>query len=213
MLRRRGRDNYNHADPAGAIMPTSDPPPGEVTEILRRASAGERAALDQVFPLVYDQLRRLARRRLAGQPAGHTVTTTVLIHEVYLRLVDQREARFEDRARFFAYAASVMRAVLVDEARARTAGKRGGGWTPVELDERDLPVDAQAELVLAVHEALAQLAGEDGRLAQLVECRFFGGLSDEDVAQVLGVTDRTVRRDWVKARTWLHSRLTGEARA
>src|SRR5688572_250536 len=112
-------DNYNHADPARSTMPTSDPPPpGEVTEILRRASAGDRAALDQVFPLVYDQLRRLARRRLAGQPQGHTVTTTVLIHEVYLRLVDQRQARFEDRARFFAYAASVMRAVLVDEARA-----------------------------------------------------------------------------------------------
>jgi RNA polymerase sigma factor (TIGR02999 family) len=192
-------------------MPQEPPAPGEVTEILRRASAGDRAALDQVFPLVYDQLRRLARGKLAGQPSGRTLTTTVLIHEVYLRLVDQRHARFEDRARFYAYAATVMRAVLVDEARARGAGKRGAGWTAVELDERDLPVDVQADLVLAVHEALAQLAEEDARLAQLVECRFFGGMSDEDVAQALGVTDRTVRRDWIKARTWLHTRLAGEA--
>jgi RNA polymerase sigma factor (TIGR02999 family) len=195
-------------------MPDQEPPaPGEVTEILRRASAGDRAALDQVFPLVYDQLRRLARGKLAGQPSGRTLTTTVLIHEVYIRLVDQRHARFEDRARFYAYAATVMRTVLVDEARARGAGKRGGGWTPVELDERHLPVDAQADLVVAIHEALSQLAREDARLAQLVECRFFGGMTDEDVAQALGVTDRTVRRDWLKARTWLHSRLSGERSA
>jgi RNA polymerase sigma factor (TIGR02999 family) len=195
-------------------MPHQEPPaPGEVTEILRRASAGDRAALDQVFPLVYDQLRRLARGRLAGQPPGRTLTTTVLIHEVYLRLVDQQQARFDDRARFYAYAATVMRAVLVDEARARGAGKRGGGWTAVELDERDLPVDVQADLVLAIHEALSQLASEDARLAHLVECRFFGGMTDEDVAQALGVTDRTVRRDWLKARTWLHSRLSAEPSA
>jgi RNA polymerase sigma factor (TIGR02999 family) len=195
-------------------MPHQEPPaPGEVTEILRRASAGDRAALDQVFPLVYDQLRRLARGRLAGQPPRRTLTTTVLIHEVYLRLDDQRQARFDDRARFYAYAATVMRAVLVDEARARGAGKRGGGWTAVELDERDLPVDVQADLVLAIHEALSQLASEDARLAHLVECRFFGGMTDEDVAQALGVTDRTVRRDWLKARTWLHSRLSAEPSA
>jgi RNA polymerase sigma factor (TIGR02999 family) len=185
--------------------------PGDVTEILRRAAAGDRAALDQVFPLVYDQLRRLARGKLAGQPPGRTLSTTVLIHEVYLRLVDQRHLRFEDRARFYAYASSVMRAVLVDEARARGAGKRGGGWTPVELDERHLSVDAQSELVLAIHEALSQLAGQDTRLAQLVECRFFGGMTDADVAEALGVTDRTVRREWLKARTWLHSRLSESA--
>jgi RNA polymerase sigma factor (TIGR02999 family) len=193
-------------------MASHEPPaPGEVTEILRRASAGDRSALDQVFPLVYEQLRRLARGKLAGQRPGRAVTTTVLIHEVYLRLVDQTHARFEDRARFYAYASTVMRTVLVDEARARGAGKRGGGWTPVELDERELPVDAQADLLLAVHEALSQLAIEDARLAQVVECRFFGGMTDEDVAQALGVTDRTVRRDWLKARTWLHARLAGEA--
>jgi RNA polymerase sigma factor (TIGR02999 family) len=192
-------------------MASQEPPaPGEVTEILRRASAGDRAALDQVFPLVYEQLRRLARSKLSGQPSGRALSTTVLIHEVYLRLVDQTQARFEDRARFYAYAATVMRTVLVDEARARGAGKRGGGWTPVELDERDLPVESQADLVLAIHEALSQLATENARLAQLVECRFFGGMTDEDVAQALGVTDRTVRRDWLKARTWLHARLASQ---
>jgi RNA polymerase sigma factor (TIGR02999 family) len=182
--------------------------PGQITEILQRSAAGDRNALDQIFPLVYQQLRRLARRQLAGQPAGRTLTTTVLIHEAYLRLVDQRQARFEDRAHFYAYAARVMRTVLVDAARARSAEKRGGDWTPVELDERDLPVDAQADLVLAIDQALGRLAQEDERLARLVECRFFGGMSDEDVAQALGVSDRTIRREWLKARTWLHSQLS-----
>ena len=148
----------------------------------------------------------MARRHLPGQ--RRTLTTTALVHEVYLRLVDQREARFEDRAHFFAYAARVMRTVLVDEARSRSALKRGGDWTPTTLDERNLPVDQQAELLLAVHEALDALAEQDEGLANLVECRFFGGMSDDELAQVMGVSDRTVRRDWVKARTWLHSRLS-----
>jgi RNA polymerase sigma factor (TIGR02999 family) len=183
------------------------PSPGHVTQILQRSAAGDRDALNEIFPLVYQELRRLARRQLAGQPAGRTLTTTVLIHEAYLRLVDQRAARFEDRAHFYAYAARVMRTVLVDAARARSARKRGGDWTPVELDERHLSVDAQADLILAVDQALGRLAAEDGRLARLVECRFFGGMTDEDVAQALGVTDRTVRREWLKARTWLHAQL------
>jgi RNA polymerase sigma factor (TIGR02999 family) len=191
-------------------MSTDDTPtPGDVTEILRQAADGHRQSLDRIFPLVYDELRGLARRQLAGQPAGRTLTTTVLIHEAYLRLVDQKHARFEDRAHFYAYASRVMRAVLVDAARARSARKRGGDQTPVALDERHLPVDAQADLVLAVDQALTRLAADDERLARLVECRFFGGMTDEDVAQALGVTDRTVRRDWIKARTWLHAQLGG----
>lgn len=184
------------------------PSPGQVTEMLRRTRSGERNALDQIFPLVYSELSSMARRRLAGRPQGLTLTTNALVHEVYLRLVDQREARFDDRAHFFAYAARVMRAVLVDEARSRSARKRGGDWTPTTLDERSLPVEQQADLLLAVHEALTALAEEDEGLAKLVECRFFGGMSDEELAQVLGVSDRTVRRDWVKARTWLHARLS-----
>ena len=150
----------------------------------------------------------MARRHLAGQPQRRTLTTTALVHEVYLRLVDQREARFDDRAHFFAYAARVMRAVLVDEARSRSARKRGGGWTPTTLDERSLPVEQQADLLLTVHEALDALAEKDEGLAKLVECRFFGGMSDDELAEVLGVSDRTVRRDWLRARTWLHSRLS-----
>jgi RNA polymerase sigma factor (TIGR02999 family) len=184
------------------------PSPGQVTEILRRARSGERAALDQIFPLLYRELSGMARRHLAGQPPGRTLTTTALVHEVYLRLVDQQEARFEDRAHFFAYAARVMRTVLVDQARSRSARKRGGDWTPTTLDEQNLPVEHQADLLLAVHEALTALAEEDEGLATLVEYRFFGGMSDGEVAQVLGVSDRTVRRDWLKARTWLHSRLS-----
>jgi RNA polymerase sigma factor (TIGR02999 family) len=185
----------------------STPDPGAVTEILQRSRAGDRAALDQIFPLVYQELRRLARRQLAGQPAARTLTTTVLIHEAYLRLVDQRGAQFADRAHFYAYASRVMRAVLVDAARARSARKRGGDLKPVELDEAQLPVEAQADLILAVDQALERLAREDERLARLVECRFFGGMTDEDLAEALGVSDRTVRRDWIKARTWLHAQL------
>ncbi|MGE0815550.1 MAG: sigma-70 family RNA polymerase sigma factor [Vicinamibacterales bacterium] len=183
------------------------PTPGQVTEILQRASAGDRQALDALFPLVYQELRRIARRQRAGQPPGRTMTTTVLIHEVYLRLIDQTQAKFEDRVRFYAYAARVMRTVLVDEARARGARKRGGGWTAVELDERHLAVQDQADLVLAIDEALTRLADEDAHLARLVECRFFGGMTDEEVARDLGVSDRTVRRDWLKARTWLYAQL------
>lgn len=183
------------------------PDTGLVTEILQRSAAGDRAALDRIFPLVYDELRRLARRQLARQPAGRTLTTTVLIHEAYLRLVDQQAARFEDRAHFYGYAARVMRAVLVDAARARAARKRGGDLVPTDLDERHLPIDVQADLILAVDQALERLAREDERLARLVECRFFGGMSDEDLAGTLGVSDRTVRRDWLKARTWLHAQL------
>lgn len=188
---------------------TPDDPraPGRITEMLRRAEPGDRETYDQVFPLLYPELRRLARRQLAGRVPGRTLSPTALIHEVYLRVVDQRQARFEDRARFCAYAARVMRTVLVDEARTRSARKRGRGWTPVELDEGSLPVEAQADLVLAIHEALTLLAEEDARLAHLVECRFFGGMSDAEVAEVLGISDRTVRREWLKARTWLHSRL------
>jgi RNA polymerase sigma factor (TIGR02999 family) len=189
-------------------MSASDQPaPGQITDILRRAAPGDRNALNEIFPLVYQELRRLARRQLAGQARGRTLSTTVLIHEAYLRLIDQRVARFEDRARFYAYAARVMRNVLIDFARARSARKRGGDRTPTDLDDRNLAVDDQADLILSVDEALQRLAVEDERLARLVECRFFGGMTDEDVAAALGVSERTVRREWLKARTWLYQQL------
>ncbi len=179
-----------------------------VTRILRESPPGDRQALDRIFPIVYDELRRLAHAQLAGQPSGRTMSTTVLIHEAYLRLVDQTQARFEDRVHFYAYAARVMRTILVDYARSRGAQKRGGGLQFVEFDARDLPIESQADLVVAVDEALTRLADADQRLAQVVECRFFGGMTEAETAGLLGVTERTIRRDWIKARTWLHAELS-----
>lgn len=179
----------------------------DVSRILRDSPPGDRNALDRVFALVYDELRRLAHAHLASQPAGQTLSTTVLIHEAYLRLADQTGAHFPDRAHFYAYAARVMRTILVDYARSRTAAKRGGGRRAVTLDAAQLPIHAQADLVLGIDEALKRLAAIDERLARVVECRFFGGMTETETAGVLGVTDRTVRRDWIKARTWLHAEL------
>ncbi len=179
-----------------------------VTRILRESPPGDRQALDRIFPIVYDELRRLAHAQLAGQPSGRTMSTTVLIHEAYLRLVDQTQARFEDRVHFYAYAARVMRTILVDYARSRGAQKRGGGLQFVEFDARDLPIESQADLVVAVDEALTRLADADQRLAQVVECRFFGGMTEAETAGLLGVSERTIRRDWIKARTWLHAELS-----
>ncbi len=179
-----------------------------VTRILRESPPGDRQALDRIFPIVYDELRRLAHAQLAGHPSGRTMSTTVLIHEAYLRLVDQTQARFEDRVHFYAYAARVMRTILVDYARSRGAQKRGGGLQFVEFDARDLPIESQADLVVAVDEALTRLADADQRLAQVVECRFFGGMTEAETAGLLGVTERTIRRDWIKARTWLHAELS-----
>lgn len=185
--------------------------PGGVTAILREAREGDRDALDRLFPLVYGELRRMAHYQLSGQPSGRTLTTTVLIHEAYLRLVDQKEARFEDRAHFLGYASRVMRAVLVDYARARSTQKRGGGLRPVPLDVAELSVSEQVDLVLAVDEALQRLARLDDRQATIVECRFFGGMSEEETAEMLGISARTVRRDWTKARAWLQLELEGDA--
>lgn len=184
---------------------------GRITRILRDGSSADGRTLDRVMPLVYDELRELARAQLADRPRGGTMGTTVLIHEAYLRLADQTRASFPDRVHFFAYAARVMRTILVDHARARGARKRGGGWTAVELDARDLPVDTQADLILSIDEALSVLGEQDPRLVRVVEYRYFGGLSEVETADVLDVTPRTVRRDWVKARAWLHARLSDAA--
>jgi RNA polymerase sigma factor (TIGR02999 family) len=178
-----------------------------VSRILRESSPDDRHAVDRVFSLVYDELRRMAHAQLARGPSGQTMSTTVLIHEAYLRLADRTGTRFPDRAHFYGYAARVMRSVLVDHARSRGAGKRGGGLQPVPLDRCDLPIHTQAELVVGIDDALTRLAALDERLARVVECRFFGGMTEVETATVLGVTERTVRRDWIKARTWLHAEL------
>ena len=175
--------------------------------VLRR---GAPEAMDRLLPLVYADLRRMAHRQLAAEPSGHTLSTTALVHEAYLRLVD-RHARWEDRAQFFGVAAQAMRHILVDYARARHTAKRGGGVRPVSLDEAALVTSDRAAELVTFDEALARLALVDERLCRVVECRFFAGLSESETAEALGVSQRTVSRDWTTARGWLYRELRGDA--
>jgi RNA polymerase sigma factor (TIGR02999 family) len=184
---------------------------GTITSILREARGGGSDAVQRLFPLLYDELRQLARRQLRGQDAGRTINATALVNEAYLRMVDQDAAEFADRAHFFAYASRAMRAVLVDYARRRGARKRGGGVEHFSLEDGDIPVDEQADLVVALDDALTGLAALDERLCRTVEHRFFAGMTEAETAQALGVSERTVRRDWIKARAWLYTELAGEA--
>jgi RNA polymerase sigma factor (TIGR02999 family) len=182
-----------------------------ITQLLRASRGGNREALDRVFSLLYDELRRVAHRQLLSRQGDATLNTTALIHEAYLRMVNQNQVDWEDRAHFFGYAARTMRAIIVDYARRRSSGKRGGRMTRLSFDDRDLPVEAQAETIVAIDDALTQLAAVNDRLSRVVECRFFGGMSVEETAAALNVTDRTVRRDWIKAKAWLYDALSGEA--
>lgn len=177
----------------------------DITGLLLAWRAGDRSALDRLFPLVYDELRRIAHRQLGRERSDHTLGTTALVHEGYLRLVDQTRARWEDRAHFFAVAARAMRRILVDYARRHRAAKRGGAR--VSLDDATLLADERADTLVALDEALTRLTDVDERLGRVVECRFFGGLTEEETAEALGVTARTVRRDWVKAKGWLYHAL------
>jgi len=167
--------------------------------------------MERLLPLVYDDLRRIAHRELAGERDGHTVNTTALIHEAYLRLVDYHHADWRDRAHFFSVAAQAMRRVLVDYARQHRAAKRDGALRQVPLDDAVLVVAERADLLLGLDEALTRLAALDARQGRVVECRFFGGLTEDETAEVLGITARTVRRDWIKAKGWLYQELTGSA--
>ena len=180
----------------------------EITSLLQEVRSGEGDAMERLLPLVYEDLRRIAHRQLAGERDGHTVSTTALVHEAYLRLVD-RNADWSNRAQFFAVAAQAMRLVLVDYARQHRAAKRGGALRQVPLDDAMLVVEERADLLLGLDEALTRLAALDARQGRVVECRFFGGLTEEETAEVLGVTARTVRRDWIKAKGWLHQELNG----
>jgi RNA polymerase sigma factor (TIGR02999 family) len=179
----------------------------EVTALLREARSGDGGAMERLLPLVYDDLRRIAHRQLGGEREGHTVSTTALVHEAYLRLVD-RHAGWEDRAQFLGVAAQAMRRVLVDYARPHRAAKRNGTLAQVPLDDAVLVVEERADSLLALDEALTRLARLDARQGRVVECRFFGGLTEDETAEVLAVTARTVRRDWIKAKGWLHQELT-----
>lgn len=181
-----------------------------VTQIFRESRGGSREALDRLFSLLYDELRRIAHRQLIGQARDGTLNTTALINEAYLRMIDQTQVDWEDRAHFFAYAAHTMRSIIVDYARRRGAKKRGGHMERLSFEDRDLPVDAQADVIVAVDDALNRLAEVSERLSRIVECRFFGGMSVDETAAALSVSDRTVRRDWIKAKAWLYGALYGE---
>jgi RNA polymerase sigma factor (TIGR02999 family) len=178
-----------------------------ISQLLQRWSQGDRGALDELTPLVYDELRRMAHRYIAQQSPGHTLQTTALIHEAYLRLVGQPEKHWENRSHFFGVAAQAMRHILVDYARARCRDKRGGGARTVSLDEAlTLGPEYGRELV-ALDEALTELAKLDARKSQVVELRFFGGLTETEIAAVLKVSQRTVSGDWRLARAWLLRQL------
>jgi len=173
-----------------------------ITELLADLRAGRREAFDQILPLVYHELRRAARRELAARPSD-TLSTTALVHELYLKFSHARRADWQNRAHFLSVAAVAMRHILVDRARRRVAEKRGGAHRTVTLDDALVAIDNNAESLLELHEALDHLATLDQRLARVVECRFFGGMTEQETAEALGVTERTVRRDWVKARALL----------
>ena len=183
----------------------------DVTELLQAWSGGDRAALDRLMPLVYDELKRIAARHLAGERAGHTLQATALVHEAYLKLVDQRSARWQNRTQFFAVAAQLMRRILVDHARAHAAAKRGAGARPVTLSALE-ETGAQPDLdIVALDAALDRLAVLDPRQARVVELRYFGGLSLEETAAVVEASPATIKRDWAMARAWLYQQLAPPA--
>ncbi len=180
------------------------------TELLRRAGDGETGAVERMFPLVYDELRRLAHNHLTRESTGRTLSTTELVHEAYLKLVDQTRVAWNGRAHFLGVAAIAMRRIVVDRARSRRRLKRGGTSARVPIESIDLSADDRAELVVALDEALDRLRDLDERQARVVECRFFGGMTEEDTAEALGIGLRTVKRDWAKARSWLYTELYDE---
>lgn len=188
----------------GTVRDSSSTP---VTLLLGRWRSGDREALDSLIPLVYKELRSIAQHYLRNERPGHTLQSTALVHEAYVRMVKQDLPEWQNRAHFFAVAAQLMRQILVDHARANRAGKRGGGVCNVALDEAEgkpLPLDVD---ILALDEALKTLSAMDPQQSKVVELKFFGGLSIDDTATVLGVSSSTVKRDWITARAWLHREL------
>lgn len=187
---------------------TEEPPERrEITDLLVALRAGDRSAMDRLLPLVYNELRRRAHQQLGRGGRSATLSTTGLVHETYLRLVDSPNQGWQNRNHFYGVAVKAMRSIVVDYARRRGARKRGGDARRIRLDENLLRVEDDAAQILAVHEALDRLSAVDERLGELVELRFFGGLSVEEAAEALGVSARTVKRDWTKARTLLFQLL------
>lgn len=176
------------------------------TEVLN-ALRGGRESLDQLMVVLYDELRDIAHRHRAARGDFETIATTALVHEAYLKLVDQSSARWNDRAHFLAIAAVAMRHILVDRARARMSLKRGNGYGPVTMDDAMVASTGEPEAMLQIDDALTHLGRVDARLARVVECRFFGGMTNEEIAEALGIASRTVERDWIKARILLRDAL------
>jgi RNA polymerase sigma factor (TIGR02999 family) len=185
---------------------------GEITQLLRAYDEGDRSAFGRMVPLVYDELRRLARRHIRRGPRGQTLNTTGLVHEAYLKMAGSPELRLRDRGHLMAVTACAMRQGMVGRARARLADKRGGGVAPVELEEGQVGMEPAAEWLIDLDRALAGLREHDERLAQVFECRYFAGLSEEETAEALGTSLRTVQRGWMRARAWLRDALQAGAR-
>lgn len=190
-----------------------DPPrqEHEITQLLAEWSDGNQAALDELYPLVYEELHRLARRYMSRERKGHTLQTTALINEAYVRLVDQRHVQWANRSHFFAISAQIMRRILIDHARRHAYAKRGGGARQVSLDETAQILQDNLSEFLRLDEALQSLAQLDPRRSQVVELRYFGGLNNEEIAGVLKISENTVIRDWNMARAWLYRQLSGGA--
>jgi RNA polymerase sigma-70 factor, ECF subfamily len=179
----------------------------DVTELLIAHGQGRADAMDLLVPLVYDDLRQIARAQLRRRLPGQSLDTTGLVHEAYLRLVDQTRASWQDRGHFYAVCAVAMRQILIDRARRRARSKRGGGEVAVAIDQRHEPAVAAAERMLQLDLSLQKLGNVDPRLVRVVECRYFAGLSERETAEALGVSVRTAQREWLKARAWLRAEL------
>ena len=184
--------------------------PQNVTELLIGFGKGDKEALDSLVPLVYEELRRQASRYLRRERVGHTLQTTALIHEAYLRLIDQKNVHWQNRAHFFGIAAQLMRRILVDHARHKKRAKRGGSNIRVSLVEADAMVQGQDLDIVALDQALERLAAIDEQQSRIVELRFFSGLTVEETAEVLGISPATVKRDWSMAKAWLHREVSRE---
>ena len=188
-------------------MDTPSVSPHRVTQLLADWSHGDNAALTELTPLVYEELRRLAHRKMTGQRPNHTLQTTALVNEAYLRLADQTNPNWQSRVHFFAVAARAMRQIVVDYARSYRSQKRGGGALKIELDEAAIVSPEESRAIVDLHEALERLSTLDSRKAQVVQLKYFGGLNHDEIAEVLNTSTMTVRRDWMFAKTWLYDEL------
>ena len=184
-----------------------DIPAENATQLLKDAQAGKRQSLDEFLPLVYDELKRIAAYKLAAERSNHTLQATALLHEAYLRLIDQHSVNWQNRAHFFAIASEMMRRILVNHAEGHNAKKRGDGQTMISLDDVDIAADNEVDLIF-LDNALKELAEFDPVQSRIVELKFFGGLTNEEAAEVMGVSDSTIKREWRMARAWLTTKLT-----